>query len=52
MSEKADELEAVIDVIEDTLTRTFIKIAFVGFISGSVVGLMAAVMIAVLTGRW
>ena len=52
MSEKADEIEAVIDVIEDTLTRTFLKIALVGFLAGAVLGLGAAVVIGVCLGRW
>ena len=52
MSERSDEIEAVIDIIEDTLTRTFLKIATVGFVAGAVMGMMAVVMIAVLTGRW
>ena len=51
MSEKADEIEAVIDVIEDTLTRTFLKIAMVGFVAGAVLGLGAAVVIGVCWGR-
>lgn len=52
MSERSEELEGVIDVIEDTLTRTFLKIATVGFVSGAVLGLIAVVVIAICTGRW
>ena len=52
MSERSDELEAIIDCIEDTLTRTFIKIALAGFIAGAIIGMLAVVIISVLMGRW
>ena len=51
MSERSDELEAIIDCVEDTLTRTFLKIAMVGFVAGAVLGLGAAVVIGVCLGR-